>query len=234
MDIQTLLDGGMWYIAFILAITVHEGAHALAAKLGGDDTAFKQGQVSLNPIPHIKREPMGTILIPWLSFFMAGWMMGWASAPYDPAWERRYPHRAAWMVLAGPVANFLLVLISAALIHLGLYLGFFVQPESIGMTSVVEATNSGFFNGVAMLVSITYSLNLVLGVFNLIPVPPLDGSTVIGLFVRKEQAIKIYDFLHNSKFSIIGILIAWELADYVVHPFFTFSLNLLYPGSTYS
>ena len=224
----------MWYAAFILAITAHEGAHALAAKIGGDDTAFKQGQVSLNPWPHIKREPTGTVLVPWISFFVAGWMMGWASAPYNPAWQRRYPHRAAWMALAGPLANFLLVLISAGLIHLGLSLGFFTQPASIGMATVVSSASSGSFDAIAMFISVTYSLNLVLGVFNLIPVPPLDGATVIGLFVSKKKALQIYNFLHSSKFGLIGLIVAWELADYIIPPVFTFSLSILYPGSGYS
>src|SRR3954463_846660 len=95
----------LWYVTFLLSTTCHEAAHAWAAKLGGDLTAFHGGQVTLNPVPHIKREPFGLVLIPILSFFMGGAMLGWASAPYDPLWSRRYPKRAAWMSLAGPAAN---------------------------------------------------------------------------------------------------------------------------------
>lgn len=233
MNAQILVEGCMWYVAFLLAITVHEAGHALAAKIGGDDTAFEGGQVSLNPIPHIKQEPTGTVLVPWISFLTVGWMMGWASAPYNPEWQRQYPHRAAWMALAGPAANFALVLLAAASIHLGLSLGYFTQPESIKMTTVVLGAGPGLSQAVAMLVSITFALNLVLGVFNLIPVPPLDGATVIGLFVSEEKALKIYDTLHNGAFSTFGIFIAWTAADVVIDPVFTFSLNLLYPGSGY-
>ena len=66
--------GPLWYIVFLLAITCHEAAHALAAKLGGDDTAYEAGQVSLNPVPHIRREPFGTVVVPLLSYFLGGAM----------------------------------------------------------------------------------------------------------------------------------------------------------------
>ena len=76
-----------WYAVFIVSLTFHEAAHALAAWKLGDPTAYEAGQVTLNPLPHIEREPMGTILVPILTFFM----MGWASAPYDPYWAIRHP-----------------------------------------------------------------------------------------------------------------------------------------------
>ena len=61
----------------------------------GDDTAYRSGQVSLNPIPHIKREPFGTVVVPLLSFAAGGWMIGWASTPYNPQWAHDYPKKAA-------------------------------------------------------------------------------------------------------------------------------------------
>ena len=94
MSGHSLVELPMWYVAFLLSITCHEGAHALAAKLGGDLTAFHEGQVSLNPVPHIRREPFGAVVVPLLSYILGGWMIGWASAPYDPDWQRRHPHRA--------------------------------------------------------------------------------------------------------------------------------------------
>ncbi len=87
--------------------------------LGGDPTAFHGGQVSLNPLPHIRREPVGLVVVPILSYFVAHWMIGWASAPYNPSWQQRYPKRAAWMALAGPAANFALVILAAIAIHVG-------------------------------------------------------------------------------------------------------------------
>ena len=102
MDPQFLILGVIWYIVFLFSTTCHEGAHALAAKWGGDPTAFHGGQVSLNPLPHIRREPFGLVLVPIVSYFWMHWMIGWASAPYDPNWQAAHPRRSAWMALAGP------------------------------------------------------------------------------------------------------------------------------------
>ena len=128
---QDIALGAVWYVAFLLSTTCHEAAHALAGKWGGDPTAFEGGQVTLNPIPHIRRSPFGMVVMPLLSYALGGWMIGWASAPYNPEWERLHPRRAAWMALAGPAANFTLVLLAAAAIRTGITLGYFAPPEAI-------------------------------------------------------------------------------------------------------
>ena len=222
----------MWYVAFLLAITCHEGAHALAAKLGGDLTAYEEGQVTLNPIPHVRREPFGTILVPLLSYFIGGWMIGWASAPYDPDWQRRYPHRAGWMALAGPAANLLLVVLAGIAIHIFIGMGYLEQPQSINFTRVVQGISGGA-SGLAVFLSILFSLNLLLMAFNLLPVPPLDGATIVGLFMDEERALRFAEFCHNPTFSLIGIVVAWNVFDHLFDPVFTASLNILYPGAGY-
>ena len=78
---ETIALGFIWYVVFLFSTTCHEGAHALVAKLGGDPTAFYGGQVTLNPLPHIRREPLGTVVVPILSYLFSEWMIGWASAP---------------------------------------------------------------------------------------------------------------------------------------------------------
>src|SRR5690606_30042429 len=85
-----------------------EFAHAQVAYWGGDRTAYEGGQVSLDPLPHIRRSPFGLVVMPILSFLVMPWMIGWASAPYDPRWASAYPRRYAAMSLAGPAANLLL------------------------------------------------------------------------------------------------------------------------------
>ena len=82
LTVDTLTLGLIWFVVFLFSTTCHEGAHALVAKLGGDPTA--SGQVTLNPIPHIQREKFGMVVMPILSYLLGGYMMGWASAPYDP------------------------------------------------------------------------------------------------------------------------------------------------------
>src|ERR1700675_3147115 len=115
MSEQQLATLPLWYVAFLLSLTCHEASHALVAKWGGDMTASESGQVTLNPLPHMKRELFGTVIVPLASFLIGGSMIGWGSAPYDPLWEQRHPKRAAWMALAGPTANFLLAIVSILL-----------------------------------------------------------------------------------------------------------------------
>jgi Zn-dependent protease len=86
----------------ILSLTVHEFAHAWSAFKLGDDTAAREGRMTLNPLSHI--DPIGTVVMPlFLIFSGLGWMFGWASAPYDPHWAVRYPKRSGLMALAGPL-----------------------------------------------------------------------------------------------------------------------------------
>ena len=178
---QTLALGAAWYIIFLLATTCHEAAHAWAAKRGGDPTAFHAGQVSLHPLPHIRREPFGTVVVPLASYALGGWMVGWASAPYDPLWAERHPRRAAWMALAGPAANLTLLLFAAVMIRVGVWLEYFDAPQVARFTQVVTAAEPGALRALAVVLSITFVLNLILFLFNLIPLPPLDGHGAITL-----------------------------------------------------
>src|SRR5689334_22260672 len=102
MDVGTLLNGLLWFTAFLFSTSVHEAMHALAAYRVGDPPAYLGGQVSLSPLPHIRREPIGMLVVPLLTAFTAGWAVGWASTPYDPRWAARHPRRAAIMAAAGP------------------------------------------------------------------------------------------------------------------------------------
>src|SRR2546422_3219263 len=89
--------GFIWYVAFLFSTTCHEAAHALAAKIGGGETAFAGGQGSLNPVPHIQRETWGMVGFPILSLIVTGNLFRWASAPHDSPWGRRPPPPAAWV-----------------------------------------------------------------------------------------------------------------------------------------
>ncbi|TFG67198.1 MAG: hypothetical protein E4H27_09290, partial [Anaerolineales bacterium] len=148
---ETVILGIGWYIVFLLSSTVHEAAHALAALKLGDRTAYHGGQVSIDPRPHIRQQPFGMIVVPILTFFLSGWMMGWASVPYDPLWAQRYPNRSAVMSLAGPAANLSLVMIAGILIRVGMLLGWFHAPDLINFTHVTAVTPDmpSFFNGLA-------------------------------------------------------------------------------------
>ncbi len=233
MNTETLALGPAWYVCFLFSLTCHEAAHALAARIGGDPTAERAGQVTLNPIPHMRRSPFGTIVVPILSFVLGGWMIGWASAPYDPYWQQRHPRRAAWMALAGPLANFAIVVATAIAIHLFILSGLLTAPESANFTRVVASQDGDRYAILTVFLSILFSLNLLLGVFNLIPVPPLDGITALGVFLGRETALRIVEFTRNPTFSMVGILVAWKVIGSVFRPIFLTALNVLYPGAGY-
>ena len=214
MDQDQLALLPLWYAVFLLSVTCHEAAHAWAAYRGGDDTAYRGGQVSLNPLPHVRREPFGSVLVPLLSFMNMGWMMGWASAPYDPLWEDRYPRRAAWMAAAGPLTNLLLAVLGFAVLKAGLLSGTWQVPVSdhyeLDRLVVPGATAAAGLGGLGRFFSILLSLNVVLFLFNLLPLPPMDGASVLaGLFAPARQ---LRDRVReNPVIGLLGIVVAWFL-----------------------
>lgn len=227
-DQDVLALAPLWYVAFLFQLTCHEAGHALAAKLGGDDTAAQGGILTLNPLPHIRREPFGTVLVPGLSLLLAGWMVGWGSAPYDPYWQRRHPHRAAWMALAGPAANLALALLTAVVIYAGFAGGWLTFPGRVGLTSLVSGSGGDVAEAAGTFLSIFFSLNLLLMTFNLLPVPPLDGATAIGLLLPQDKALKLLDFWQQPGFSLLGIVLAWHFFGDLFYPVFGVAVRMLY------
>ena len=227
------------YVVFLFSTSFHEAAHAWAALKGGDPTAFEGGQVTLDPIPHIKRDPIGMVVVPLISAVAIGWPLGFASAPYNPLWAERHPDRAGLMALAGPGANLLLALCSGLLINVGLFAGVFDSPSVIKFADVtVAAAGKGsFWQAAAYILGAVFALNLLLAVFNLLPLPPLDGSKGLILLLP-ENAARVYHgfLLSNPALSLFGIFIAWQVFSFFFDPVFTQSLNVLYwfHGASYS
>lgn len=232
-NLSDLLSGALWYVALLFSLTFHEAAHAWAAQRGGDPTAYLGGQVSLDPRPHIRREPFGTVVVPLLAFAWAGWMIGWASTPFDPRWAMRYPRRAAWMSLAGPLANATLVVAAGLVIRAGLAAGVFEAPVSIAFDRVAVSALGGVWETAATLVSILFTLNLLLLVFNLLPLPPLDGAGAIGLVLPERVALRVRLAFMHPFWAFGGILIAWFAIRAVFGPVQLFAIRLLYPEFGY-
>lgn len=231
MNPDLLAAGFLEYVVFLFSTTCHEAAHALVAKLGGDDTALEGGQVSLSPVPHIRREPFGMVIIPLLGIATGSGLIGWASAPYNAQWAQRYPKRAAWMSLAGPVANFTLSLIAALILRLGLLVGWFTPATPFFSRMVAPASPGGISDGIVAALSTFFSLNVLLGFFNLLPIPPLDGYGILGLFLPEHAALRLQELrLQMRSIAIIGLVLAWQLFDRFFPPFFSAATHLLYLG----
>lgn len=172
-----------------ISLTVHEAAHALFALLGGDRTAYQAGQVTLNPLPHMRREPFGMVVLPLLMLVLtnAQSCFGFAHAPIDPYWAARHPRKAALMSAAGPLANLLLAALAFGV------LWFIGRPDGDAATAVRR---------IAMVFLL---LNLLLALFNLLPLPPLDGAGIVrGLFPATGRA---FDVIANIPYGTLVVLL---------------------------
>lgn len=159
------------FLILILSIVVHEVAHGVAALWQGDETAKRAGRLTLNPVSHV--DPVGSILVPLMCvLFPGGLILGWAKpVPINPYNFKNRRFGEAMVAFAGPLSNIIIALIA------GLYLRFMGDATPIYMTTLLQ---------------VTVLTNLVLAVFNLVPLPPLDGSKImysvfpdrIGQFVR--------------------------------------------------
>ena len=147
---------------FIVSLTLHELAHALTAYRLGDRTAAEMGRLTLNPLKHL--DPLGSLFLV-LSYFSGWFLFGWAKpVPVDPRNLRTTPQVGMALVgIAGPITNFLLAILAAAV---------FAHTELTGDAFII-----GYY---------AISINVILGVFNLFPIPPLDGSRIIGGFMPRD------------------------------------------------
>ena len=177
-DFQTLL---IYIIPLLFAITLHEAAHGWVASKLGDHTARMMGRVTLNPIKHI--DPVGTVVVPLLLIVMnVGFIFGWAKpVPINFRALRSQKSGMIWVALAGPGANFLMAMgwVLVAIISINLNIPILLKMAGIGI----------FFN-------------ILLAVFNLLPIPPLDGSRVISALLPGPLAYK-YSQLEQYGFIIL-------------------------------
>ena len=222
------LEPVVWLIVFVVSITAHEAAHAWAAYLGGDPTAYRGGQLSLNPLPHMRREPFGMVLVPLISTISGGFPIGWASTPYDPRWEERYPRRAAWMAAAGPAANAALALAALLALRVGLGAGVFLSPDQVDATRLVFA-ESDLLDGMGRFLSMMLVLNTVLCLFNLAPVPPLDGASAITLLLPEHTGLRVRQALRTPAIAMAGLFAVWFGFGQIVRPVFGILIRLVHP-----
>ena len=217
-------------LAVIIGIVVHESAHALAAYALGDSTARSRGRISLNPLAHI--DPFGTVLLPLLMVLAGGPVFAYAKPVPVYLGNLKNPKRDEVLVaLAGPLSNILVAFV-AALVY-GVLLGAVLIPGlSAGTLSL------GFANGIASFLVTLMSVNLSLAFFNLIPLPPLDGSSILVLFLKGEALRTYYEIQRYSMPiliivlyllpSITGIdLVGWYF-EFTVYPLMNALLSLAY------
>jgi Zn-dependent protease len=188
-------------IAFLFAISVHESAHAWMANLRGDPTARMLGRISLNPIKHI--DPVGTLLLPAVAMFFHAPVIGWAKpTPVDPRNFKNPVWDDILTSVVGPISNFM-VATGAVLVLAAIKLASPMGRQILSQGFSTE--NDSFLVPLCLLMYEVMVINVVLGVFNLIPVPPLDGSHVVR-HLLPAGALRIYDTV--GMFGLF-ILVFW-------------------------
>ncbi|MBM4385223.1 MAG: site-2 protease family protein [Deltaproteobacteria bacterium] len=224
MNAEWLVNGLVQYVVLIFSMTVHEAAHAWWAMRNGDLTAYLGGQVSFDPIPHIRREPMGMIFIPLLTYALNGWMMGWASAPLSVQWILNNPRKAAAVSLAGPLSNLAVAITVAVLIRV------LVGTGTITPGSVYGFDGSGVALGFGYVLWSFFFLNTVLFVFNMLPIPPLDGSSAIGLLLDEDTAYRLQTTIRQPMVAMMGLVFFFVIGGKLASPVIGALVSLLFIG----
>ncbi|MBL8124775.1 MAG: site-2 protease family protein [Pyrinomonadaceae bacterium] len=224
IDIANLISNLIVYIVvLLLAISAHEAGHAWMSYKYGDDTAYLLGRVTLNPVKHT--DPIGTLLIPILSFvfgavggaFASVPLMGWGiPTPVNPRKWTNYKQANVMVSIAGIGANLIIATSS--------FLIFKVLLD----TGTINAGNidTGIIRPISMLFQYLIFLNVSLAIFNLLPFPPLDGSKVLSTFLP-ESFQPIFNLLETYGFLILLLLIYWGLIGMIMRPVYTFVRYLL-------
>ncbi len=184
--IKLLLNGAIIALVFY-SIIIHEFSHAFAAFLLGDDSAKRAGRLTLNPLKHI--DWFGTVLLPLFLYFTAGFIYGYAKpVPFNPYNFKSFKRDSGLTALAGPASNFLIAIAFALVYHLG-----------------------GFSAYLQYVATYVIFLNLLLAIFNLIPVPPLDGSKVLGMVLTDTTYYKWTMQEKKGMFYLFAIIIISNL-----------------------
>lgn len=181
----------VWILPILFAITVHEVAHGWAAKKLGDNTAYSQGRLTLNPLKHL--ELFGSVLLPGLLLLTGtGFIFGWAKPiPVEPRYFKRPLRDMAIVAAAGPLSNILMAIAWALIARLGVMVGTSLEAVSLPLIYMGSA-------GIA--------INLGLAVINLLPIPPLDGSRIVTALLPIRLAIQ-YNQLERFGFVILIVLL---------------------------
>jgi Zn-dependent protease len=203
MDSQIIVTGLITYLGLLILLTFHEFAHAWMAWKCGDDTARLQGRLSLNPLVHI--DPIGTVVLPLVMIFasptVGRFLVGWAKpVPFNPTYLNNRWRDEMLIAMAGPAMNVLLAVALVAFARVAVMFGSEAATELLLRTA---------------------ALSLVLCFFNLIPIPPLDGSHVL----RNLTGMTYETYFNLSRFGFIAIIIILQI------PFVRIALSVLVGGT---
>ena len=218
----------IWFVVFLFSLSFHESAHAWTSERFGDDTGRHQGRITLNPIPHI--DPIGTILFPLISMFTSVPLLGWAKpVQTNPLLWRDKTKANISVSAAGPISNFILMTIAFIILKALILSGMLrFNPALRNIYDVIAPApgQPAFMQPLAMFLSVMLMLNLALGVFNLIPIPPLDGSHVLEELLPHPMQEAYYQ-LRPYGFLLLMALLYLGALSLIFQPISIFILRLL-------
>ncbi len=199
---QTMQEIALLVVPVLMAVTFHEAAHGFVANWLGDPTAKLAGRLTLNPINHL--DVLGTLV------FLVTRMIGWAKpVPVDPRYFRNPVRGMMYVALAGPAMNFLLAVLFSLLVHL-------IQHFGAGVVAGTLAYR--ILEPLLYMCAAGVTVNLALGVFNMLPVPPLDGSNVLAAFLPPDLAIRYQAFGRWGFLLLIVLAVAGVLGKLILPP----------------
>jgi Zn-dependent protease len=218
----------IWFVVFLFSLSFHEASHAWTSEKFGDDTGRLQGRITLNPIAHI--DPIGTILFPLIMMFTSVPLLGWAKpVQTNPLLWRDKTRANISVSAAGPISNFILMTLTFIIMKVLILSGVLTfNPLYRNIYDVIGPTagQPAFMQPLALFLGVMLMLNLALGIFNLLPIPPLDGSHVFEELLPYQMAqayaqIRPYGFL-----LLIGLIYVGALS-FIFQPISIFILKLL-------
>jgi len=177
----------------IMSVVIHEVSHGYVASYLGDETARYQGRLTLNPFKHL--DFVGSVLVPTIAYFLGGFIFGWAKpVPYNPYNLRPGRWSETAVAIAGPASNIIIALVFGALLRIGIATGAsWASPAFIQITAVIVF------------------INILLAIFNLMPIPPLDGSKLLfALFPNKLFQIRTFFEKYGLVLIILFIFFLWQ------------------------
>jgi Zn-dependent protease len=206
IDSNTIGQFILFMVALVFSLSVHESAHAWTSNRFGDDLARLQGRISLNPAVHV--DPIGTLLFPAISFFTHIPIIGWAKpTPVNPLKWRNKRVANFWVSAAGVISNAIIAIVAGILMRVlfeANVVGLYIHPF-YGLSA--EATGGSIIaEGGAKLLSGFFSLNVALAIFNLLPVPPLDGSKILASILPDSFESGI-EMLERFGFMLLMVLV---------------------------
>ena len=215
----------LYMVALVFTLSLHEAGHAWMSNRFGDDLARSQGRISLNPISHV--DPIGTLLFPALAFFTGAPLLGWARpTPVNPLRWRNKRVANFWVSIAGVLGNLSIALVAGIIIRV-LYSTGVIDFGGTLLTPV--GTDSPIAVGAVELLTVFFRLNVALAVFNLIPIPPLDGSKIL-ISILPESFESAINALEQFGFILLFIAVFTGVFTVIFRVIMPFAIRLIFIG----